>query len=240
MRQIAKDNDAQWQSNTPAEKRTKRGRTSHRVMGAAFVEPMTFRKAVTELPKGDDWTFEIKFDGYRCIALKTGRKVTLYSRNLKKLNARFQALAEALAALPGDFGLDGEIVALDYKGRPSFQLLQNSGGQQAPIFFYTFDLFHRDGEDLHYTLIEERRELLNESLAAPVDPVRLSFSCCRRPLGTFSKPCISWGLKVSSESVSARNTNLASAAVHGSSIGSTARRSSSSAASSLARAASTH
>jgi len=146
------------------------------------------------LPEGDDWTFEIKFDGYRCIALKTGRKVTLYSRNQKKLNARFQALAEALAALPGDFGVDGEIVALDNKGRPSFQLLQNSGGQQAPISFYAFDLFHRDGEDLHRTPIERRRELLNELLAAPEDPVRLS-PLLQAPAGHVLKAVHKLGLE---------------------------------------------
>jgi DNA ligase D, 3''-phosphoesterase domain/DNA polymerase LigD, polymerase domain/DNA polymerase LigD, ligase domain len=193
MRQIAKDNDAQWQSNTPAEKHTKRGPTSHRVTRAAFVEPMQC-KAVTELPEGDDWTYEIKFDGYRCIALKTGRKVTLYSRNEKKLNDRFPALAEALAALPGDFGVDGEIVALDDKGRPSFQLLQNSGCQQAPTSFYAFDLFHRDGEDLHRTPIERRRELLNELLPAPADPVRLS-TLLQAPVGHILEAMRKQGLE---------------------------------------------
>ncbi len=99
-------------------------------------------KAVTELPEGDDWTFEIKFDGYRCVAVKTGNKVTLFSRNEKRLNERFPAVAEALAELPGDFAVDGEIVALDEQGRPSFQLLQNSESSMPPIFFYAFDLLN--------------------------------------------------------------------------------------------------
>jgi len=173
MKQIARDNDAQWQSNTPAEKHARRGPTSHRIVKAAFVEPMQC-KAVTELPEGDDWTFEIKFDGYRCIAVKTGNKATLFSRNEKRLNDRFPAIAEALATLPGDFAVDGEIVALDARGRPSFQLLQNSGSSLPPIFFYAFDLLNSDGEDLVALPIERRREMLNQLLADPTDPLRLS------------------------------------------------------------------
>ena len=173
MRQIASDNDAQWQSNTPAEKQAKHGPTSHRIVKAAFIEPMQC-KAVTELPKGDDWTFEIKFDGYRCMAVKVGKTVALYSRNEKRLNDRFPTVAEALANLPGDFAVDGEVVALDEQGRPSFQLLQNSGSSQPPILFYAFDLVNRDGEDLVALPIERRRELLHELLADPSDPVRLS------------------------------------------------------------------
>jgi bifunctional non-homologous end joining protein LigD len=119
MAQIAKDNDAQWQSNRPAEKRMKRGRSSHRIVKPAFVEPMQC-KAVTDLPSGDDWTFEIKFDGYRCLAVKNGAKTTLFSRNGKRLNDRFGEVSNVVAELPGDFTIDGEIVALDEQGRPSF------------------------------------------------------------------------------------------------------------------------
>jgi bifunctional non-homologous end joining protein LigD len=173
MKQIAKDNDAQWQSNTPAEKHARKGRSSHRIVEPAFVEPMKC-KAVVELPGDGEWTFEIKFDGYRCIAVKSGRKVTLFSRNEKKLNARFPLLSTAFSEHVEDFAMDGEIVALDEKGRPSFQLLQNSESGNPPIFFYAFDLVNRAGEDLRREPIERRRELLQEVLASMSDPIRLS------------------------------------------------------------------
>jgi bifunctional non-homologous end joining protein LigD len=64
-------------------------------------------KPVTVLPTDQRWTFEIKFDGYRCIAVKHGREVTLFSRNQKVLNKRFPKVVEALASLAGDFVLDG-------------------------------------------------------------------------------------------------------------------------------------
>jgi bifunctional non-homologous end joining protein LigD len=63
-------------------------------------------KPVAVLPAGETWTFEIKFDGYRCIAAKRGREVTLFSRHKKALNRRFRSVVEALASLAGDFALD--------------------------------------------------------------------------------------------------------------------------------------
>jgi len=173
MSKIAKDNDAHWQSNTPAEKHTKEGPTSDRLVKPAFIEPMQC-KPVKKLPEGDEWTFEIKFDGYRCLAIKEGSKVTLFSRNGKKLNGRFPAVAKALAELPGDFAIDGEIVAMDGAGKPSFQLLQNSNEQSPPLYFYAFDLLNHAGEDLRRAPIERRRGLLHELLDTPADPVRLS------------------------------------------------------------------
>src|SRR4029453_3610115 len=89
----------------------------------AFIEPMQC-KAVAALPAGEKWSFEIKFDGYRCIAVKRGSEVRLFSRHKKVLNMRFSSIVQALALLDGDFVLDGELVALDRRGRPSFQVLQ--------------------------------------------------------------------------------------------------------------------
>jgi bifunctional non-homologous end joining protein LigD len=131
-------------------------------------------KPVTALPAGEAWTFEIKFDGYRCVAVKRGSAVTLFSRNEKVLNERFPKVVDALASLEGDFVLDGELVAIDPQGRPSFQLLQNNQSRALPVYFYAFDLLNRQGESLVSVAIERRRELLGGLLATPEDPLRLS------------------------------------------------------------------
>ena len=108
----------------------------------AFIEPMQC-KPVSALPVGGDLTFEIKFDGYRCLVVKRGSEVTLFSRNEKLLNKRFPKIVTALG---GDFVLDGELVAFDPHGKPSFQLLQNNLSRALPVYFYAFDLLNRNGE----------------------------------------------------------------------------------------------
>jgi bifunctional non-homologous end joining protein LigD len=177
MAAIAKANDAQWQSNRPAAASSSRTRvrtpSATVTIAPRFVEPMK-AKPVTELPTEGEWTYEIKFDGYRCIALKQGEKVRLFSRNENLLNDRFPNVVEALAELAGDFTIDGEIVALDEQGRPSFQLLQNNQTRPLAVFFYGFDLLNRNGEELLVSPIETRREALQDLLGSATDPLRLS------------------------------------------------------------------
>jgi bifunctional non-homologous end joining protein LigD len=118
MAAIAKANDAQWQSNRPAAMARRKSRLrTKKTTTPKFVEPMKC-KAVTTLPNESNWTFEIKFDGYRCLAIKIGDEVQLLSRNENILNARFPNVVKALREVEGDFTIDGEIVALDEKGRP--------------------------------------------------------------------------------------------------------------------------
>jgi bifunctional non-homologous end joining protein LigD len=173
MRQIADANDAQWTNNQPGVPTPRRIRQAKLRAEPAYIEPMQC-KAVAELPAEGQWTFELKFDGYRAIAVKSGFKVTLYSRVKNVLNERFPKLIEALRALPSDFVIDGEIVALDPQGRPSFQLLQNSRSKTLPVFFYAFDLLYCNGQTLDQSPVERRREHLHKLISAPVDPLRLS------------------------------------------------------------------
>ncbi|HEV3410464.1 MAG TPA: non-homologous end-joining DNA ligase, partial [Chthoniobacterales bacterium] len=173
MAQIAKANDAQWQSDRPAKGQKRNALRSHALVAPKFVEPMK-AQPVTKLPTEGEWTYEIKFDGYRCIVIRAGDEVKLFSRNKNVLNTRFPNVVEALGGYRGDFAIDGEIVALDEQGRPSFQLLQNNQTRPLPVFFYAFDLLNRDGEELLLEPIERRREVLHALLGEPADPIRLS------------------------------------------------------------------
>ena len=108
--------------------------------------------------------------------MKREREVTLFSRHEKVLSNRFPGIVEALASLEGDFVLDGELVALDSQGKPSFELLQSSLSlsQSLPIYFYAFDLLNQNGELIVNLPFSRRRQLLESVLGAPRDPLRLS------------------------------------------------------------------
>src|SRR5688500_13769373 len=98
---------------------------------AQFIEPMLLLRTDT-LPSDARWVYELKLDGYRAIAFKAGRHVQLRSRNDNDFSVRYAQVMQGLAGLPSDTVIDGEIVALDAKGRPDFQLLQNHNTTQAP------------------------------------------------------------------------------------------------------------
>ena len=131
-------------------------------------------KPVSVLPSGEKWTFEIKLDGYRCIAVKGAGDVTLFSRHEKVLNRRFPGVVQAITSLDGDFVLDGELVALDPQGKPSFRILQHNMSQSLPIYCYAFDLLNQNGELLVNLPLSSRREALETVFAASKDPLRLS------------------------------------------------------------------
>ncbi len=174
MAAIAKDNDAQWKSNRPGSStREKRSRRSSEESKPEFIEPMKC-KAVTELPESGGWFYEIKFDGYRSIVVKDSDTARLLSRNRNNFNERFPKLARAFERFSGRFVIDGEVVALDGKDRPSFQLLQNNAASPDAIYFYAFDLLNENGENLQGMPLEQRRERLEALLAGVSDPIRLS------------------------------------------------------------------
>src|ERR1700739_1935353 len=99
------------------------------------------------LPEGPDVQYEIKFDGYRALALKSGGKVQLRSRNDNDFNVRYPGIVKALAPMPGETVIEGEGTGLDREGKPSFNTLQNYGSAGAPLHFYIFDLLILKGRD---------------------------------------------------------------------------------------------
>jgi bifunctional non-homologous end joining protein LigD len=127
----------------------------------AFVIPMA-ALAVKQLPEGEGWLYEVKFDGYRALIIKDGTRVELQSRNHKDLTPMYPGLAAAALKLRADQAvLDGEIVALDESGRPAFQALQHRGAHPKHlIVFYAFDVLHLDGREVMGEPIEKRRALL--------------------------------------------------------------------------------
>ena len=127
----------------------------------AFVQPMAAH-IVDKLPEGREWLYEVKFDGYRALLIKAGARLQVRSRNEKDLTASYPTVAAAGRRLHADQAVvDGEIVAVDATGRPSFQALQHRRAHPThAIVFYAFDLLHLDGVDLTSTPLEERRAKL--------------------------------------------------------------------------------
>ena len=123
---------------------------------AGFIEPMDCAP-VPHLPDGSNWVFEIKFDGYRAIAVKSDRGVNLFSRRHKSFNHQYPHLVKALAELPEGTVVDGEVVALDESGRPNFNLLQNSRSEAQHIHYFIFDLLICQDRDLIRLPLSERR-----------------------------------------------------------------------------------
>ena len=141
---------------------------------ARFVEPM-LSLAVAKLPEGPEWTYELKFDGYRALGLKSDGRVQLLSRNRKNFTERFASIARALESLPDETVIDGEIVAYGADGRPSFNVLQNRLSDKPQLHFYAFDLLALRGEDLTEEPLEKRRELLRRKVM-PLLPDSIRYS----------------------------------------------------------------
>jgi DNA ligase D-like protein (predicted ligase) len=143
-------------------------------MKAGFIEPMLLLRT-DKLPEGKDWLYEIKLDGYRALAIKRGGKIHLRSRNDNDFNERYPSIVRALAAMPDETVVDGEIVALGADGRPSFNILQNYGSADAPLYFYVFDLLLLKGVNVMTEPLSKRRELLETHvLPKLMEPIRYS------------------------------------------------------------------
>ncbi len=129
----------------------------------------------TKLPDGGQWLHEVKIDGYRAIAWKTGGRVHLRSRNDKDFATKYPIIRAALAFLPDETVVDGEIVALDDTGKPSFNALQNYGSSKAPLVYYVFDVLISSGRNLMDEPLSERRLVLERDILPRLgDPIRES------------------------------------------------------------------
>ncbi|HUQ94742.1 MAG TPA: non-homologous end-joining DNA ligase, partial [Bryobacteraceae bacterium] len=138
-----------------------------------FIQPMLLLKT-TELPEGERWVYEVKLDGYRAIATKSEGTVALRSRNDNDFSERFGSIVDGLQTLPDETVLDGELVALDEQGKPSFNLLQNNRSSGAPVVYYAFDILMLRGRLLMNERLAARREVLEKLVGKLGEPIRLS------------------------------------------------------------------
>jgi bifunctional non-homologous end joining protein LigD len=169
MKQLAAG-DRVWRSKPKAAGKTKSTPLPK------FVPPMMARLAA-HAPAGTDWIYEIKFDGFRALALRGSDEARLLSRNNKDFGAKFPELLEAISRLRvKDAIIDGEIVALDEKGVSSFQRLQayELGEERPPLYYYAFDLLRLNDADLLDVPLEKRKAMLEKIIGFGTGMIRCS------------------------------------------------------------------
>ena len=168
MAEIAAGEDV-WRSNRSGQKG---GRAKKKAGGAppAF-QPPQLATLVDDVPTGSDWLYEYKYDGYRLLLSIGDGVASAFTRHGKDWSDKFKALVKAAANLPVGCLIDGEAVALDKNGKPSFQLLQSTlkERQGANLVFYAFDLLVDRGEDIKRLPNIVRKDRL-ASLLAGVNP----------------------------------------------------------------------
>ena len=143
-------------------------RMLQRTLPVGFIAPCLPIKT-DKLPSGSQWLHEIKHDGFRIIARKTGAQVRLYSRPGNDLTRRFPLIVETLARLRSrSCIIDGEAVACDDKGVASFDLIRHQRANEN-IFLYAFDLIELNGDDLRRDPLEVRKATL-ASIVAKASP----------------------------------------------------------------------
>jgi DNA ligase D-like protein (predicted ligase) len=134
-----------------------------------------YARPVQSLPQGREWFYEVKFDGYRCLAGRDTKTVTLWSRRENLFTKQFPHIAEACEGLPPNTLVDGEIVAMDESGRVSFNLLQHHRSKAQAIVFYVFDVLIYRGRSVLNVPLYFRRELLHKIFEdGKADPIGLS------------------------------------------------------------------
>ena len=181
-----------WVAELPAEMR----RLVRLREQPAWTEPMLATLTDRRF-SDDDWIFERKLDGERCLAFRSGAGVRLLSRNRKELNAHYPELVDALARQGRDqFIIDGEIVA--FKGdATSFSLLQDRMGVAdaaaarqtgVAVFYYVFDVMYLDGYDVTQLPQRHRKSVLKEALLFS-DPIRFSAHRNREGEAYFEEAC---------------------------------------------------
>jgi bifunctional non-homologous end joining protein LigD len=188
MAEIAAGEDV-WKSNRGGQK----GGRAKKKAGKApppFMEPQ-LATLVDEVPTGSNWIHEYKYDGYRLLLAVGDGVATAWTRNGKDWSDKFKALVKAAARLPAGCLIDGEAVAIDDQGKPSFQLLQATLKEQkgANLVFYAFDLLIDRGEDIRKLPNIERKQRLAALLEGVSPPILYGDHVIGRGDEMFAQVC---------------------------------------------------
>lgn len=149
-------------------------------------------------PTGDEWSWELKLDGYRLAVHIEPQGIRIRTRGGHDWTHRFPAILEATQGLgPATMIIDGEAVVLDEGGRPDFGLLQQSlgasgrqaGNRASDAIFYAFDLIYFDGHDLRGVEYRSRRHLLEDTLTRKDGAFRLSETFDTEPAVLLEHVC---------------------------------------------------
>ena len=196
LEQIAEAKANVWQSNRsvkenvkagavaiekPVAKRQARGKGRQNLPEGAKEAPLpatlspVLATLVDEVPVGDNWMHEIKFDGYRMVCRIERGKARIFSRSGREWTDVLGPLALEVAKLPvRSAWLDGEVCALDANGKTSFQALQNAlSTPGAALTLFVFDLMYIDGYDLRNVVLTERKRMLREAIGATSGSIRI-------------------------------------------------------------------
>ncbi|MEX3788113.1 DNA ligase D [Paraburkholderia sp. BR14374] len=180
---------SRWNSS-----RTRRARTPVGEPGTfpVLIEPQ-LATLVDRAPAGGDWSYEIKFDGYRMMVRIERGTVQIFTRNGHDWTSRMPSVTDALTALPvEEVWLDGEVVVLDAEGRPDFNALQNAFDRRstADIVLFVFDILWLNGTDLREHPLRERRKLLRALMhETDADVLRLSEDFAKDPVSLVASAC---------------------------------------------------
>ncbi len=183
--EVQADAPARWDGHAPAAEAEIDLSAAREASMPDFIEPMKATLA-TGAFSDPAWLYEVKWDGYRVEAVVRGRDVRLWTRNRQDAARYFPTLAEARGWIEADEAIvDGEVIAVDDRGRPDFSLLQDVTGLRGlhgqgsagdrprpskdertaiPIVYQAFDLLHLDGRSLVNVPLEDRKRLLRSVL----------------------------------------------------------------------------
>ena len=202
MAQIAGDDDPVWHSDEAKAKADPRAANApgkkppvaRRKGKAASAAIPAFRDVqlatlVDAVPTGSGWLHEVKYDGYRALLACGGGSAKAFTRTGLDWSDRFAPIVAAAAALPAGALIDGEVVALDKDGRPSFSALQAALQEGGDLHYFAFDLLEADGEDLTPLPNSERKDRLRALLDGIEAPIHYAEHVAKGGEALFAKLC---------------------------------------------------